>query len=141
MIAEISELQKVWLACAIDTEGYIGLSPHHKGYRVLIQVTNTNVQFMDRLWKITEVGKLYTRLPRKQERKVIYVWQVYKLDDCLQILKLIQPYLIIKREKAANMLLYLKYRKQKGRGKSFGIVERTLVEGKETEIKDIQELL
>ena len=138
---EINELEKVWLACAIDTEGYIGLRPHHKGYRVLIQVTNTSAQFMDRLWRMTEVGKLYTRLPRKQERKIIYVWQIHKLDDCLQILKSIQPYLIIKQEQATNMLLYLKFRKQKGKGKAFGTVEHILAEGSQTEIKAIEELL
>lgn len=141
----MTELEKVWLACAIDGEGWIGLTrnPGNKQYRTRIELANTNLQFTQRAYEITGKGSISIDRERKIIRgwNPVYMWRIGKMSDCLEILNEIYPYLIIKKEKAQRVLLFLKFRQQKGKWSRYGIVEQTLAEGGETKIQEILKLL
>jgi len=135
----MNELEKVWLACAIDGEGSIGFQKGKQATGIYIDVNNSNLKFVNKAKEITSVGFIICF--RKPKRLPMYSWRVKRANDCYWILQEILPYLIIKRESAERALLYLKFRRQKGRQTRHGIVERTFARGNQSEIKDIMELI
>ena len=143
---EMSELEKVWLACAIDAEGVISIKRVGKQYTSYINVSNNDVRFVEKPHHITGKGhvvvnKKQGKTKNNREFNFNFVWQVTKASDCYEILNQIYPYLLIKKDRAERVLLYLKFRRQKGKGTHYGIEEHILVKGNSSEIKNIEELM
>lgn len=134
----MNELEKIWLACAIDGEGSIGFQRYKQIYNVYIDVNNSNLKFVNKAQEITDTGHIICF--RKPKRLPMYSWRVKKAGDCYWILSAILPYLIIKHEVAERALLYLRFRKQKGSHTRHGAIEKTLVEGNQSEIEDIRQM-
>ena len=137
----MNESEKAWLAAAIDGEGTLGIYKKKKSYyQTIILICNSSLKFVEKAREITNKGSISIH-SRPKGYLPSYEWHVSKQGDCLEILTAILPYLIIKREKAERILLYLKFRKQKGLYTRHGIVERRFVEGTQSEIKEILQIL
>lgn len=100
-----------WLAGVIDGEGSIGLYNYGKqGRRVMVQVTNTNEAFVAKVRMVVGAGSsvmrcYYTSKLANNPRKLpVYQWGLKGSIRCVEVLKQIVPYLIIKREKALNII-------------------------------------
>jgi len=139
----MDELRKIWLACAVDTEGSIHFEKHrgkkHESFSIRISLCNTNLHFVQKAQEICGIGHI--GLEPKVVHLPVYRWYIGKASECERILREILPYLIIKKGKAEQALLFLKYRRQKGKYARHGIVEKIFADNKESEIKNILELL
>lgn len=100
-----------WLAGVIDGEGSIGFYDYGKqGRRVFIQVANTNEAFVTHVRAIVGAGSsimrcYYTSKLANDPRKLpIYQWGLKGSIRCVEVLKQIVPYLIIKKTKALNII-------------------------------------
>ena len=100
-----------WLAGVIDGEGSIGLYNYgREGRRVQILVMNTNEAFVAHVRTIVGVGSsvmrcYYTsKLAKVPRKKVIYQWGLKGSIRCVEVLKQIVPYLIIKKVLALSII-------------------------------------
>lgn len=105
----ISPVNIGYIAGLIDGEGYIGILKN-KGYsqpRVVIGITD--IRPLKKLKDITGVGTIC--MPkRRPNRKQAYLWAVNNSRDICLLLKVIEPYLIVKKRNAREALAILKNR-------------------------------
>ncbi len=103
---ELTEPEKAWLACAIDSEGSVNLrrdSRHPNTMNLSVWFCNTNSEFARRFADLTG-GILYNRHPRgfgKKEQYEVYVTSKARVK---RVLESALPYLIVKRNKAVLVL-------------------------------------
>ncbi len=103
----LSEQDKSWLACLIDTEGSVG-SPHGL-VGISVFVFNTCLPLLEKAKGLT-AGTIQTyKKPNEVNgftitRKTIYRWSVSG-QSARGILKAVLPYLVVKREKVRSFLV------------------------------------
>lgn len=100
-ITQLEEWQKAWLACAIDSEGNI-YAPVNC---VRLEIVNTNIEFV--LCVTSMLGdraKVYTRKRRSEKETQAYTVVLGKQYELREILRQVLPYLIIKKEKARQVI-------------------------------------
>lgn len=121
----MEEWEKAWLACAIDGEGTVSFLHNTnqnaipvKGSFPFIQISNNNYAFIARAVELlrstgAKVG-VYSYIHRnRQNEKRTFQIRVYHKDHVEKVLKVILPYLIIKREHAENVLAFIVLRRSK----------------------------
>ena len=113
-VRQMSEPEKAWLACAIDTDGCIGVGSAATHQLSLTFTSTKSLEILRYAKKITNVGHFTG--PN---------WLVSGRKDILQILQQIEPYLIIKRELARVVIIFLNERIPKGR-KSYDAKDKEL---------------
>lgn len=85
-----------WLAAAIDGEGSI--------YYRKISIYNTNHDFCKKAQEITGLGYVHCDGLNRISRRPLYVWSVYGRKEICDLLNLLIPFLIIKKEKALKII-------------------------------------
>jgi len=97
----LTEVDKAWLACAIDGEGTISIYPPRKGrdFRPLLALYNTNQEFVEKFAEMLGISNL-TKKRQRRKWKVCYSLRIEAKGIILRILELIYPYLIIKKRHA-----------------------------------------
>ena len=107
------KLDSMWLACAIDTDGWLSLKimNHHKAIYPRICIVNTNLEFLEKAESVFG-GSIIARRHNNPNWKQCYTWQVGGLYIILPLLKKIIPYLIIKKNRAKLMLKFCKSREK-----------------------------
>lgn len=117
-IPQLSEMQKVWLACAIDTEGSILVTHHHypsgspfERWYFCIEVSNTDMPFIEHVGQIVQERVRWMK--PKENRKQAYMIKVGSAPKIFGILQQIIPYLIVKRNKAIEACSHI--------GRRFGL--------------------
>lgn len=123
--------EMVWLACAIDGEGWLGLYTQGKWPVVEIGITNTNVAFIQHVIKIVG-GKVRSQKNgiTAMGNKPLFRTSIKGHEHVLSVLKDILPYLIIKQEKAAEMIKFIE-------GREWGI---NSPEGKKHKIEGLKKM-
>lgn len=105
---KLSIAEAAWLAGVIDGEGSIGLYNYGKeGRRVLIQMSNTNKAFVEKVRHVIGCGSNVVRHKfsgAHKGRKPIYHYTLKGSARCYIILKQILPFLIIKKEVAKKII-------------------------------------
>lgn len=101
--------ESAWLAAAVDGEGSIGIynGGGNQGRYAQIQVSNTDVRFVDRFKEIIGCGSSVMRTnfhKAHKGRKPIFHYALKGSSRCYWVLKQIEPYLIIKRDKALKII-------------------------------------
>lgn len=99
-----------WIAGVVDGEGTITISPRSRtdntcvnnGWQVSVRVANTDKRMIDKLDALTRLisgsaGYVQEKRPNRCKRQ--YYWMV-AARKALIFLKLIEPYLVVKREQA-----------------------------------------
>jgi len=100
------EIEKVWLACAIDTDGWIGIAKTPYGLTPRVRIYNTHLGFIqyaaELLHRKIKTDIRVTNHPNGSKKPC------YRVDisgkPCVNILKAILPYLIIKKEIAEEAI-------------------------------------
>jgi len=106
-IRKFTKPEAAWLAAAIDGEGSIGLYSYGKeGRRVMIQVPNTDERFCLRAKEIIGCGHMHTRKKQASRlgSKTMYQYGLKGSARCYWVLKQIEPWLIIKQDKAQAIM-------------------------------------
>jgi hypothetical protein len=101
--------EAAWLAGVIDGEGSIGLYDYGKeGRRVLIQMANTNKEFVKKMSDIIGCGSSVYRFRfhgSHKGRKPMYHYALKGSARCYVVLKQIVPFLIIKKALAEKIII------------------------------------
>lgn len=101
-----TETERAWLAGIFDGEGCIGLyavstivrGKRYHFWRVMLSVTNTNLVLLDRVREIVGVGQVSSNGRRlSAKHRPAHRWQA-SAKLAVQVLVLIEPYLVAKRE-------------------------------------------
>ena len=107
---ELTEAEKGYLAGFLDGEGSIVISKGGQFVRPAICFYNSHLETMD--WIADKLGQIrYTRSsdPRRDKRhtKTNYAIMVRTASDIITLLKLLLPYLRIKKNQARLMLRFM----------------------------------
>jgi len=103
--------QTAYLAGVIDSDGCIAVSKMHEGmksysnfryknprYVLTLNITNTSEELME--WLLREFGgNCKARRKEKAHHKITYGWH-YNNGKAAEILKLVEPYLIVRKKQA-----------------------------------------
>src|SRR6266550_797987 len=102
----LTQVEKAWLACAIDSEGSVlcHKTQNALGYRLAIVVYNTNKEFVEWAYKCAGCGTLRVHNPGEKAKSFsktpMHIWHLSKQSICVNMLEQLIPFLIIKRTKA-----------------------------------------
>jgi len=107
-VRKVSKVEASWLAATIDGEGSIGLYDYGKeGRRVSITMCNTNEKFVAYMKEIIGCGSSVMRTnwhKTHKGRKPMYLYCLKGSNRCYKLLKQIIPFLIIKKQKALDII-------------------------------------
>jgi len=108
-VRTFTDVEAAWLAGVIDGEGSFGLYNYGKeGRRVIIQMGNTSEAFVGRFKEIIGgCGSTVHRMNMGEShkgRKPMYHYILKGSARCYKVLKQVLPYLIIKKEKALDII-------------------------------------
>lgn len=110
IILNLSEVEKVWLACAIDGEGEIGMQRSKmrrgKGYTFqgFVGLSNTHRGFIDYGYGLCGATSEIQSQKRYGNQAPTWRFRVNASSRVRGILEAILPYLIIKKERAETLL-------------------------------------
>lgn len=107
-VRTFTDVEAAWLAGVIDGEGSIGLY-HFKGdgRRVVIQMGNTNERFVREMRRIIGAGSRIRRYKfhsSHKGRKPMFCYCLKGSLRCYRVLRQIEPFLIIKKKKASQIM-------------------------------------
>lgn len=105
----MKEVDKAWLACAIDGEGNIQIRKYKRNTRspVTIQITNTDRNFLERAKEIVPEGHIYPVRRRRRNERPVYTFNLCEHKAVLNTLVEILPYLIIKKRLAEEAIEFI----------------------------------
>lgn len=120
------QLQLAWFAGLVDGEGWIGIGKHSKPngqYHIFppcLVIQMTDKKTLDKIVEITGIGKVFT-YQKTGNRKPTHMWRVQTSQTTLHILKLIEPYLVTKKQQAQILIDFI----EKRIFKQYGNLKRT----------------
>lgn len=120
-----SKSDRMWLACAIDCDGYVGMKkqPSGKEYIYIIPslgFTNTCKPLVERVADL--IGSKTHTYRTGEKKRLCYLTRIHSSINIRIILKQIIPHLIAKKERAQLILAFCNHKLSKpahhGPGKS-----------------------
>ena len=116
------ETEKAWLACAIDTDGFVGLKKqkvkHHKGGRVyiynyilgIIGFSNTDPKIVKEFARLIQAKSYDGKENKPYDKKYKASTATTNAKKIKHILMQIMPYLITKKKRAEYVLDFVIYK-------------------------------
>ena len=111
-----------YIAGFIDGEGSIGLTSHGRlrrdgrarglTFRPVVTVYNKHRGVLESMRGYAKVGRLHVRVRNRQEWSDAHIWKVDGGRDVEQLLRLIAPHLVVKREQATLLLRFIERRRE-----------------------------
>jgi hypothetical protein len=111
----MKEKDLYYIAGFLDGEGSICIVKSKGQYYLQIDIVNTNSEVIDFVFKTLKLGGIYEN--RRQKRKVLYRW-VAKSKIAEKALRLLLPYLKVKKEQAEIGLEFQSIMQRFGRKKT-----------------------
>lgn len=101
----MSREELAWLAGLFDGEGHISLRTQlsQRAIGVKIQVTNTHRPLLERIQTITDIGYITTRYRTDPRHRPTHDWHTTG-GNAKELLRLLLPWLIAKRERALEAI-------------------------------------
>ena len=116
---KMTETEIAYLAGMIDADGTITLLKNSKAttLKPKLQVSNTDTRIMD--WLMLKIPEGIVNKRKKQPRhKIAYLWRLEGLR-ILEILKRLQPHLIIKINRCGTLISFVERRLEKKIGDKY----------------------
>lgn len=122
VVRSFSDTEAAWLAAVVDGEGSIGLykkrrrknGKEYLGRTVVIQMSNTNRSFVQRMADVIGCGSTVLRIinfgRHHKGRQPIFKYSLEGSERCRRVLEQIVEHLIVKRKKAEAILTELSVR-------------------------------
>lgn len=111
-VKNLSMTQRAYLAGIVDGEGTITLAKSTRsvgGITPLLSVANTDMKLIN--WLSNNIGGKVSVKAKPNERcKTGYRWYTCSVRDVLELIKMVYPYLIIKKDNAEEVLSFCKWR-------------------------------
>ena len=100
-----TETTNAWAAGIVDGEGYITRRKHKRGTKTqpFVRVYNTDIRMLHKLAENYEGSVLLDKRKNRPNCKPCWHWQLCD-KKCIKFLLEIKPYLVIKAEKAKEVL-------------------------------------
>lgn len=113
MAIDYTTEELAWLAGFVDGEGYVGLPQYgsstkttHYKYSPRLSIGNTNKKVIEYI--VNKFGgTIYEQKCKKKQYKKVWCWRLYS-KKAAYILKLIYPYLKVKKENADIIFEFIK---------------------------------
>ncbi len=106
-----------YLAGLVDADGTIAVTknrPGDKAYRPYVAIYNTNYKMLDWCRKLIGKGAICTHKPSKPHHSISYSVR-WDFDIALNVAKMCEPYLIVKRKRAKLMSKWKSVAKRNGK--------------------------
>ena len=102
---KLTEIEKAWLAAAIDCDGTISAAFHKdcQCYRPIIAIYNTNLELLEKVRKLILESTIDWR-KRSLRYKKTFRLRISNKGVVLNLLTQIYPYLIVKKKQAKLLL-------------------------------------
>lgn len=131
----LPKTELAYIAGIIDGEGYIGICKRKERGRVptyspRIGITNTNeqlIQYLINTFSKHHVVCRYQQRLRNPKHHIAYNIEIRNLRDCLALARAIQPYLIVKQDKAKQLISWCGLRISAFTGSSYRVEELSLL--------------
>lgn len=111
-VKDLSVAQAAYLAGLIDGEGSIGLNKNSLSWaeaRVQLVIGNKDEALMR--WLVENVGgRYYVRERSGINKSKLYVWMLTRIIDIVKVLKQTEPYLVLKKGLARNVMTFCEKR-------------------------------
>ena len=112
----MTDFEKGYILGLFEGEGFIAFNHSHRErnpndhyYTVHIGIVNTNYKTLKKIKSILKFGSI-TEKPVEKRWKRCWQWRISKQSEIFYFLKILYPYLIIKKEKATLLLKFLESR-------------------------------
>lgn len=120
----MGDIEKGYIAATVDCEGTLGAGEHcNRGnwtIRAYLVVGNTNVNLLNWLYYTSGIGSIGNGNNHPKEgHKPSFVWRVTGGRQLQWLLKIIYPYLIIKKKQAELLLELTEMKSLSNRGGKF----------------------
>lgn len=127
-VVALPEIEKGYLAGAIDCDGFISLQRRDKrnNFQLWVGVTNTNNALVKKCQEITKIGRIHKAT--QGHLKPAYTWVVCTFSGTYSLLKQIEPYLVRKRRQAQLGLEFMRIRSKQIRTKNGWTVTKEQLE-------------
>lgn len=105
---KVSEIDIAYMAGIVDADGCISVTNHPKNKYWRLTINNTNKPLMDWIENKFGVGGVNKeRRKRPKNHKKVYVFLVAAQKELYEMIKRIEPYLIVKKQKALDCLAFI----------------------------------
>lgn len=105
----IPEKELAYIAGLVDGEGSVLIEPSSdRTFRVELQIVNTDKRMIDFVKESLGIGRIHPTPIKGGRKKILWRWNLVNNHATL-VMKLLLPYLVIKKEQA---LLCIQYRKE-----------------------------
>ena len=111
-VRNLSDLERAYVACAIDTEGsiifgWVANKPWKARLKCQVTIVNTSKEWIDKLRAIIGYGTLFEGARGVGFRKKgCWALMVQRRPDVQSLLQQVQPWLVIKQGKADQVLRF-----------------------------------
>jgi|SRR6266545_7900528 len=99
-----------YIAGFFDGEGNIHIQRQGSGLRPMIAIGNTNLESLRMIRSHLRCGSIVTGTKQKAHYKTPYLWRSCGTRDVYAFLKMVLPFLIVKRESAKDAMRTLRNR-------------------------------
>lgn len=101
-ISKITEVEIAYIAGIVDGEGHIAKPPS-----ICVQITNTDKSLFCWMQKRINVGTIQERARKNENWKPVFNWRIRRKLQCYDFLRLIIPYLVIKKQVAQDTVDFI----------------------------------
>lgn len=101
----LSPTDAAYLAGFIDGEGCIAYREKVDGAHIVLEVVQTVRAPLDWAVEVTGCGRVTVRREARANRRDVYHWKVYGMDEICQILEAVRPYMKVKYAEATAMIV------------------------------------
>jgi len=106
LIKTLTEYERGWLAGILDSDGHLYFgrpkSKKYKNWRISVEVSNINLQFLEKIREVIGSGSIHPYYSRKKEWLPAYNYKLMARDG---IEKLLSQLTLIVKEKQRKLLL------------------------------------
>jgi len=109
----LSEPEKAWLACFLDSEGTIGITKKLRSFchRPYVSASNTDIRLLNRFKELTDIKNVIAHMKRENPKhKPCYIIRTEKMPFIYGILRHVLPYLVAKATQAKMVLEFIEIR-------------------------------
>jgi len=101
----ISKENVHWLAGLLEGEGsfFVRKLKNHSYPTVMVKMCDKDI--IDRLQKITGIGKIYCKQPKNLNWKTAWAWQVSKTHDALDVMRSVRSIMGNRRKEKIDWFL------------------------------------
>lgn len=108
----MTNIEKAYIAGIVDGEGSIMLTRFHKNqyHSPCVSISSTDLELLEWVKNTVKAGKINTKKNYNEEKhKNSYTYTII-YDEAIQLLKDIEPYLVIEKKKARAKHIISKYK-------------------------------